>query len=173
MPCRVFVLERNWCSVSSAFLLSLGLERYAPLIYDAWTHPDTLRIISNIAGVDLIPEIDLEIENINLSVPDDEMAAAESTDSALNDIPVTAWHVDSYPLVCIVMMSNASNMAGGEIALEKGTGEILKVRSPHMVSIVKSALLARAQDTYSSSGLGGHPPGPLYYASGSRRPGPG
>jgi hypothetical protein len=97
-------------------------------MYDAWKSPKTLEIVSKIAGVDLVPVLDLEIGNINISVLDgnEDKARAE-------DMPVTKWHVDSYPFVCVVMMSDASNMIGGETALKTGEGEIIKVRGPQMV----------------------------------------
>lgn len=102
-------------------------------MYDAWTNPKTLSIVSKIAGVDLIPVIDIEVGNINISVKSQEDGAAEATNDTKNDVAVTKWHHDSYPFVCVVMMSDTSNMAGGETAIKTGSGEILKVRGPQMV----------------------------------------
>lgn len=42
-------------------------NRYAPFIFDVWKHPDTLGIISKIAGVELVTEMDFEIAHINMS----------------------------------------------------------------------------------------------------------
>ncbi|KAI5783557.1 hypothetical protein EDC01DRAFT_663554 [Geopyxis carbonaria] len=102
--------------------------KYAKFVYDAWTHPETLRIVSKIAGVDLVPNIDYEIGHVNISVSD-----PGSTNSAP---PVVNWHCDSYPFVCVLMLSDASSMVGGETALRTGTGEIKKVRGPQMGSAV-------------------------------------
>ena len=55
-----------------------------------------------------------------------------------NDKPIVDWHTDSYPFVCVTMLSDCSNMLGGETALRKGNGEIMKVRGPAMVSQVIS-----------------------------------
>jgi len=45
-----------------------------------------------------------------------------------------SWHYDSFLFVCVTMLSNCSDMKGGETAILKGDGEILKVRGPTMVS---------------------------------------
>lgn len=103
-------------------------------MYDAWTHPRTLSIISKIAGIDLIPVIDFEIGNINVSINDDEVSK-RNVDNANDDVPVTKWHHDSYPFVCVVMMSDATNMVGGETAMKTGSGEVMKVRGPQMVCV--------------------------------------
>ncbi|KIW99394.1 uncharacterized protein Z518_11382 [Rhinocladiella mackenziei CBS 650.93] len=106
--------------------------KYAPFMYDAWKDPKTLSIVSKIAGVDLIPVIDIEIGNINVSVQDPGEDKGKVTNQSDDDIPITKWHNDSYPFVCVVMMSDASKMVGGETALRSGSGEILKVRGPQM-----------------------------------------
>jgi hypothetical protein len=95
-------------------------------VYDAWTNPETLRILSSIAGVDLIPVFDYEIGHINISVND-------NPDGKTQAAPVVGWHKDSYPFVCVLMLSDATEMKGGETALRTGSGEIMKVRGPQMV----------------------------------------
>ncbi|OAP61756.1 hypothetical protein AYL99_03959 [Fonsecaea erecta] len=108
--------------------------KYAPFMYDAWKNPTTLAIVSKIAGVDLVPAIDIEIGNINVSVQDPLKNYRKQEGQSEDDIPVTKWHVDSYPFVCVVMMSDASQMVGGETAIKTGAGEIIKVRGPQMGS---------------------------------------
>jgi hypothetical protein len=105
--------------------------RYAPFTYDAWKHPRTLEIISRIAGVDLIPAIDLEISNVNIATQgfDDGEAKTEAN----SDLPATKWHYDSYPFVCVVMLSDTTNMIGGETAIRKPSGEVIRVRGPQRV----------------------------------------
>ncbi|KAI9757113.1 MAG: hypothetical protein M4579_003591 [Chaenotheca gracillima] len=122
--------------------------KYAKFVYDAWKSPETLAIISKIAGIDLIPNMDLEIAHINISVKSEaqknqelaefhekrERLIAEGADEsqAADEKPVVGWHTDSYPFVCVLMLSDASSMIGGETALRTGNGEILKVRGPQM-----------------------------------------
>jgi len=52
-----------------------------------------------------------------------------------DDKPVVGWHNDSYPFVCVLMLSDCTGMVGGETALRTGNGDILKVRGPQRVSI--------------------------------------
>ncbi|KAK2762979.1 hypothetical protein CKAH01_16010 [Colletotrichum kahawae] len=106
--------------------------KYAPFMDQAWNNPKTLEVISKVAGVDLIPNIQYEVGNINISIQkaasDKDKAAAKNGDNT----SVTKWHYDAFPFVCVVMMSDATNMLGGETALKTGTGEVLKVRGPQM-----------------------------------------
>lgn len=118
----------------------------APFIYDACKSPETLAIVSRIAGVDLVPAMDLEIGHINLSMSSEEKkseelaAAAEKEEHEADcipqedDRPIVDWHTDSYPFVCVTMLSDCTDMIGGETALRKGNGEVVKVRGPQMVS---------------------------------------
>lgn len=120
--------------------------KYGRFTYDAWTHPETLAIMSRVAGVDLVPQFDYDIAHINFSVKSDEQTAEERTqinqrkqfeaDPANagrpweDDKPVVGWHTDSYPFVCVLMLSDCTNMVGGETALRTANGDILKVRGP-------------------------------------------
>jgi len=123
--------------------------KYAPFAYDAWTHPDTLAIISKIAGVELVPEMDYEIGHINFSVKSEKDTQKEREEIANqkrlfeedegiagcpweDDKPVVGWHEDSYPFVCVLMLSDCSEMVGGETALMTANGDVLKVRGPQM-----------------------------------------
>ncbi|KAL2852867.1 hypothetical protein BJY01DRAFT_259690 [Aspergillus pseudoustus] len=117
----------------------------APFVYDAWKSPETLGIISKIAGVDLVPAMDFEIGHVNLAVYSEEeknkalnemvakanRAADEGKDWEDGD-PIVDWHTDSYPFVCVTMLSDCTRMVGGETALRRGDGEVFKVRGPQM-----------------------------------------
>jgi hypothetical protein len=114
--------------------VELKLRRHGKFIFEAWKHPETLSIVSKIAGVDLVPVMDYEIGHVNLSVPgkkkkyDNKMMISEEDDE-----PIVGWHRDSYPFVCVLMMSDTTGMVGGETALRTGNGEIKKVRGPQKV----------------------------------------
>ncbi|KKY29017.1 hypothetical protein UCRPC4_g00206 [Phaeomoniella chlamydospora] len=121
---------------------------FAPFIYDAWRNPKVLENISKVAGVDLVPEMDFEIGHINISMQSEEqkqeaLAAiaekeARQADEGVagcpweDDTPIVDWHTDSYPFVCVLMLSDCTKMIGGETALRTGTGEVMKVRGPQM-----------------------------------------
>ena len=128
--------------------------RYAPFVYDAWKNPETLAIVSKIAGVELVTEMDFEIANINISVKSEKQKAEEleafvdkkltEDDEGIagcpweDDKPIVDWHTDSYPFVCVTMLSDCTNMIGGETALRTGDGDIVKVRGPQMVGQLKT-----------------------------------
>ncbi len=73
--------------------------------------------------------MDYEIGHVNLSIPGNKKDHKNSDD----DGAIVGWHRDSYPFVCVLMMSDTTNMVGGETALRTGTGEIRKVRGPSKV----------------------------------------
>jgi hypothetical protein len=98
-----------------------------------------LAIVSKIAGIDLVPVMDLEIGHINVALHSDEEKAKALKKAQLKpdeDEAVLDWHSDSYPFVCVTMLSDCTDMIGGETALRKGNGGVVKVRGPQMVSIV-------------------------------------
>lgn len=109
------------------------LHGHAKFIAKAWKNRQTLEIISRIAGIELVPVIDYEIGHINISVP----SAIKNSDGIIivedDGKAVVDWHRDSYPFVCVLMMSDATGMVGGETALKTGTGGIMKVRGPKKV----------------------------------------
>ncbi|KAF2876508.1 hypothetical protein BDV95DRAFT_483811 [Massariosphaeria phaeospora] len=121
--------------------------KYAPFTHDAWHHPDTLAVMSKIAGVDLVPAMDYDVAHINFSVKTDEQTKEElhiinkaknfyAEDEGIagcpweDDKPIVGWHTDSYPFVCVLMMSDCTNMVGGETALRTANGEVMKIRGP-------------------------------------------
>ncbi|QKX62670.1 uncharacterized protein TRUGW13939_09831 [Talaromyces rugulosus] len=111
----------------------------APFAYDAWRSPEVLSIISKIAGIDLVPVMDLEIGHINVAVHSDEEKLKALKKAQLEpgeDEAVLDWHSDSYPFVCVTMLSDCTDMVGGETALRKGNGGVVKVRGPQMGSAV-------------------------------------
>ncbi|KAM0426507.1 hypothetical protein ACHAPT_008198 [Fusarium lateritium] len=127
------------CQYASTFnanmVRGMGHE-LAPFTYDAWHSPETLAKISQVAGVEVVPAFDFDIANINISVSDDkntEVSIGENKlrDGADNDnLSSVAWHYDSFPFVCVVMMSDCTGMVGGETAVRKPNGDVIKVRGP-------------------------------------------
>ncbi|OJJ98477.1 hypothetical protein ASPACDRAFT_1889651 [Aspergillus aculeatus ATCC 16872] len=120
------------CQYSSSFaknmIRGMGRER-APFTCDAWSSPELQRIVSRIAGVDLVVAFDYEIANINISVSD---ASAVAMVQEKPDTSAFAWHYDSFPFVCVTMLSDCSDMIGGETAIRTPAGEIKKIRGPAM-----------------------------------------
>jgi hypothetical protein len=94
--------------------------------------------------------MDFEIGHINLSVKSERDTQKEreeiesqkrlfEEDEGIagcpweDDKPIVGWHTDSYPFVCVLMLSDCTDMVGGETALCTGDGDLLKVRGPQMV----------------------------------------
>ncbi|KAH7409590.1 hypothetical protein BKA64DRAFT_720838 [Cadophora sp. MPI-SDFR-AT-0126] len=131
-----------------------GYGSDAPFVYSAWTHPQLLDVCSKAAGVELEVVFDYEIGHINVQLPkvagDEEKDILERLPPSVppkqdifvdegikaaaqeNEGHLTAWHNDSYPWVCVVMLSDPTGMVGGETALRKGDGSLLKVRGPEV-----------------------------------------
>ncbi|RYP74884.1 hypothetical protein DL769_003920 [Monosporascus sp. CRB-8-3] len=126
------------CQYASTFnknmVRGMGHAR-APFIYDAWHSPELLSKISQVAGIDLVPALDWDIGNINIAV-NSENRNAVADGVASPDVSTVAWHYDSFPFVCVVMLSDCTGMVGGETALRTPSGEIMKVRGPAMGTAV-------------------------------------
>ena len=143
--------------------------RYAPFIHQFWNSPEVLKIVSDVAGVDLIPVMDYETSHTNVQLGPGGIDAVratpveppEATKEAIRQFdqdkpkkrlvtdqtkPIIEWHKDSHPWVCVVMLSDARNMVGGETELMKGDGTTLKVKAPQMVGC--------SQDKYILGGRG-------------------
>lgn len=129
---------------------ALTLCRHARFTYEAWTHPESVALISRIAEVELVPVMDYEIAHINLSSKSRADAEQELKEYQQEQLhlpqdegiggcgevvakPIVGWHTDSYPFVCVLMMSDVSGMVGGETAIRRADGRISKIRGPSKV----------------------------------------
>lgn len=83
----------------------------------------TLFKISEVAGIDLVPVMDLEISHVNATVP-----------GTTTSRPTVRWHTDSYPFVVVLSLSKKGYMKGGETLLKSGSGA---VRNTGILPMVK------------------------------------
>ena len=124
--------------------------KYAQFMYDAWTHPATMAAINAVAGTELEIIMPYEIGHTNIQMGPkgggdvfnilDEMRAERSGRVLLSEWnegesdlarPTVYWHHDSYPFVCVVSLSvPGETQFGGETALKRQDGSILKVGCP-------------------------------------------
>ena len=133
-PCGFFGRSRA-SSEHSLADVEADLSRHAKFVAEAWKSRKTLEIISRIAGIDLVPVIDYEIGHTNISIPGAIKKDKGGVIIAVeNGKAVVDWHRDSYPFVCVLMMSDTTGMVGGETALKTGTGGVMKVRGPTKVN---------------------------------------
>ncbi|RFN46611.1 hypothetical protein FIE12Z_9143 [Fusarium flagelliforme] len=110
-------------------------QKQAPFSHALWKSPEVQNAVSAVAGIDLVHAFEYEIGHMNLFFSD-----GEDDKDAKNDLGFS-WHYDSFPFVCVTMLSDCSDMKGGETAILKGDGEILKVRGPIMGRYIKHAAL--------------------------------
>lgn len=106
--------------------------------------------------------MDFEIGHVNIAVKSEKQKAEEliafaekasvEADEGIagcpweDDKPVVNWHTDSYPFVCVTMLSDCTSMIGGETALRTGHGDVLKVRGPQLVSRARDLLIQVSTD---------------------------
>lgn len=102
--------------------------------------------MSSVAGIDLIQAFDYEIANINISVNQDPSANAKIPGTQETSTSAFAWHYDSFPFVCVTMLSDCSEMIGGETAIRTPSGEIKKIRGPAMVCYISNFIFMAATD---------------------------
>lgn len=98
--------------------------------------------MSSVAGIDLVRAFDYEIANINISVNQDPSANAKIPEK--QEASAFAWHYDSFPFVCVTMLSDCSEMIGGETAIRTPSGEVKKIRGPAMVFYIPNLSSWRA-----------------------------
>lgn len=127
-----------------------GYSQDTPFVDSVWRHPEVIQACSQAAGVDLQVIFDYEIGHVNVQL--DELADKQCLSDVLPpSVPpkcpstisngdmasdqeqlssVRGWHVDSYPWVCVCMLSDPEGMIGGETGLQKGDGSIVKMLGP-------------------------------------------
>lgn len=80
--------------------------------------------------------MDTDIAHVNVSFDDGSTTAIQNQNGADDDgTSAFAWHYDSFPFVCVMMLSNCTGMVGGETALRKPNGDVIKIRGPRMVCL--------------------------------------
>ena len=126
------------CLVSSSFakhMIRAYAPKYATFAWEAWHNEEVQAIVSKIAGVELVPSLPCDVGHINVSFGlDDEPQPDTDETSAFG------WHFDSTPFVCVTMLSDCTQMVGGETAIKTASGDIIKVRGPTMVSFSSSSM---------------------------------
>lgn len=109
----------------------------------AWKHPATIKAVSEMAGVELVPVFDYEIAHANVAFKNKEEQNSDSQkiayrkahpESEAEDYKdgeaVLGWHFDSYPFVCVLMLTDTTEMVGGETVIHSDEGYISRVNDP-------------------------------------------
>ncbi|GAA6044309.1 hypothetical protein JCM8097_002874 [Rhodosporidiobolus ruineniae] len=136
-------------------------DKVCPFTTAAWKSPEVLKAVSEAAGVELVPVMELELGHVNYQLGTKGKSGVRSTPISLqtqtahysgeelDKIKAKAeadggdggdtnvgFHRDSYPFVCVLMLSDCTNMVGGETALKTGDGRIVKARGPGAGNVV-------------------------------------
>lgn len=127
-----------------------GIGRDAPFVYSTFSHPTLVDACSKAAGCELEVVFEYEMAHVNvqlepgmvergedLPAPEPPLQTAATATLSVEglkegDLQVSSWHSDSYPWVCVCMLSDPTGMVGGETAIRTGSGEIVKIRGPQM-----------------------------------------
>ncbi|KAL8290023.1 hypothetical protein RQP46_002962 [Phenoliferia psychrophenolica] len=149
-------------SYLSAFQGREFTKNVAPFVHAAWTSPEVIAAVSEAAGIELVPVMECELGHTNFQLGELGKAGVKLSPlvpqalvtpsvtvsdlakyQALSDAEdgngadnVVVWHYDSYPFVAVLMLSDVSQMIGGETALQCGDGSIRKARGPSVGSCV-------------------------------------
>ncbi|KAF1983144.1 hypothetical protein K402DRAFT_339024 [Aulographum hederae CBS 113979] len=133
-------------------LILRGPSRYSTFIKDLWTHPETMQIVSETIGVPLEIVMPLEIGHTNIQTRSDsvdvkamvdelgpeplnepvELSDADREYDPLKVDSIIPWHYDSYPYVCVLMLSHTEGMVGGETYIKRGDGSTAKIEGPQL-----------------------------------------
>ncbi|KAJ5947016.1 hypothetical protein N7466_000031 [Penicillium verhagenii] len=145
------VIEKCASSPFPGTLVLRDAVKHSSFIRDFWTHPETMRIVSDASGVPLEVVMPTEIGHTNIqaegatiaemvsnlkvepSVEKVELSPAERAYDPLKDeTSIIPWHYDSYPYVCVLMLSETNGMVGGETYIKRGDGKSQKVEGPQI-----------------------------------------
>ncbi|OQE12102.1 hypothetical protein PENVUL_c001G03686 [Penicillium vulpinum] len=145
------VIDKCSSSPFPGTLVLRNAVKQSKFVNDFWTHPETMRIVSEAVGVPLEVVMPTEIGHTNIQVGGAtiaemasklkvepmverlELSPEDRTYNPLKDASaIIPWHYDSYPYVCVLMLSNTEGMIGGETYIKKGDGEAQKVEGPQL-----------------------------------------
>ncbi|KAJ5692262.1 hypothetical protein N7462_001685 [Penicillium macrosclerotiorum] len=143
----------NHCA-SSPFPGTLVLRnavQHSKFIRDFWTHPETLSAVSRAAGLPLEVIMPTEIGHTNIQVDGLTISEMKSNlqfepsnqkielsledrmyDPLKDDTAIIPWHYDSYPYVCVLMLSETDGMIGGETYIKRGDGTAQRIEGPQI-----------------------------------------
>jgi hypothetical protein len=125
-------------------------EKEAPFIHAFWRSPEVHKIMEEAVGIELEFALPYEIGHTNIQLgasgkegvqefpllPEPVPAGWEEEKSVYHEVNVDDWHTDSFPYVCVLMLSNTDKMVGGETALRMPDGSLRKLRGPTMGSCI-------------------------------------
>ncbi|RFU31897.1 hypothetical protein B7463_g4419, partial [Scytalidium lignicola] len=143
------ILENCGAVLHPGTMVLRNPAEYSTFIHDFWTHPATIRLVSDAMGLPLSVIMSTEIGHTNIQTegknleemismlnvePDQTKVELTEEEKAHDPLQSTlvGWHYDSYPYVCVIMLSDTEGMVGGETYIKTGDGVPAKVEGPIM-----------------------------------------
>ncbi|KAL1306341.1 hypothetical protein AAFC00_005056 [Neodothiora populina] len=138
--------------VGEGTLVMRNVSKCSRFVADFWSHPETTRIVSSALRVPLDVIMPMEMGHTNIQVTgqtdlleqlrvEPSVEATPLTEEEKNYDPlgsnsVIPWHYDSYPYVCIIMLSDTTHMHGGYTYIKTGDGSTQKIEGPSLGTAV-------------------------------------
>ncbi|CAP95004.1 Pc21g01070 [Penicillium rubens Wisconsin 54-1255] len=148
---RTALFQEDVINKCARTLILSDAVKQSKFINDFWTHPETMKIVSEAVGVPLEVVMPTEIGHTNIQVEGTTIAHMASNlkvepvvekaklsdeersyDPLKDDSAIIPWHYDSYPYVCVLMLSDTDGMIGGETYIKQGDGEVQKIEGPQI-----------------------------------------
>lgn len=115
----------------------------APFTFEAWKHPRTTEILSEVAGIDLTVRIDYELGHVNFGIKSGKsLTAVQAPGESIPDgltiesNEVIGWHKDSYPFSATLMLSDSTEMFDGELVVQLESGKLHKLQQAQTGCVV-------------------------------------
>ncbi|RFU31089.1 hypothetical protein B7463_g5237, partial [Scytalidium lignicola] len=139
----------HWWPRSPACLRGFTKEE-APFTHAFWTSREVIKVMEDIAGIEMEPSLPYEIGHTNVQLgaggreglkdldlyPVPVPAGWTEKKSEYDNVPVDNWHMDSFPYSCVMMLSNTEKMVGGETAIQLSDGTVKKLRGTSLGSAI-------------------------------------
>ncbi|KAH8151949.1 uncharacterized protein LAJ45_03942 [Morchella importuna] len=140
-------LNKTASVYSNSTLIIRNTAAYSAFFRKIWTHPMVMRAVSDAAGVELEGMEHAKcMQAISKGLTSGEFAL-EAAGSGRSGVAVRGqkeiedeifgdggsiipWHYDSYPFVCVAMLSDTTDMIGGETVIQRGDGTFQGISQP-------------------------------------------
>lgn len=148
-------------SERTPYMLRGYARKHTPFVYDAFNHPDVLKAISDVVGIDLVGVHDHEVGHTNIQLgprgregvqelsdtPTPPLTSSKMVEPGEYDhLMVDDWHFDQVPFVAVLMLSDTTGMKGGETAVmtKGGTKDVVPGPSLGKVSVLQGSKIKHA-----------------------------
>ncbi|RAQ71267.1 hypothetical protein COH20_003454 [Aspergillus flavus] len=132
---RPHILKSCAKSYGAGTFILRNLAKHSKFISDLWTHPETMRIVSEVAGVPLTIIMPTEIGHTNIQTAGgtvDDLMRELDVEPRANCVCVDEQNGYDPLRETVLMLSDTTHMTGGETYIRKGDGSAVKVEGPSL-----------------------------------------